>query len=130
MKMEELVWLERGTNWSIALTPEVAASLDAVDAKARARIRRYMKHFSTAGPTNLHKEVYRFEGRFPLGLSSGKKHAIYAFKGWQVRVYGGVIQVGGKGTFVGTEIESSKKKDKANKKLLTQAAQKLGELLS
>jgi hypothetical protein len=126
MKINDLEYVENGPKGAVALTKPVAAAFEDANAKARARISRAMLNFSELGPgRHLNQEVFRHEERVKLGH---EQVAIFAFKGWQVRIYGGIEQINGKPTFVGTEIDKSKKQDKANRSLLRQAASKLLDL--
>ncbi len=126
MKIDDLEYVENGPKGAVALTKPVAAAFEDVNPRARARILRGMQNFSELGPgRHLNQEVFRHEARLKLGH---KQVAIFAFKGWQVRIYGGIEQINGKPTFVGTEIDESKKQYKANRNLLQRAASKLLDL--
>lgn len=128
MRTDKLEWVENGPKGAVALTPAVKSAFKRADARARGRIERYMKWFATLGQEELHSEAFKFEGRFPESPGSQKKVAIYAFKGWKVRIYGTVEEVNGIRTFVGTEIDVSKKQNKANRTLMLRAAIRVGEL--
>jgi hypothetical protein len=65
------------------------------------------------------------QGTFPTGERGGEKCAIFAFKAYQLRVYGGYIP-GRDREFLCTEIEVAKKRDRANR--LKRSAKLLGEI--
>jgi len=129
MKLSDLVPIKDGPKGAVKLTTDVADAFEGVDARGRARILRTMSYFCDIGSTKLQKEVYRFEERINVGSGNRRKRIpIYAFKGSQVRIYGSVRSINKKRTFVGTEIDASKKQNKANRALLKKAAEKFEAL--
>ncbi len=91
-------------------------------AKERARCEKWMRFYAEDGMEFLDKEKLRHEGKFSTAQKGGTPHSIWAFKAWQLRVYGGVV----KGNhFICTEIDASKKQDEASQSLLKTAARKL-----
>jgi hypothetical protein len=86
-----------------------------------------MMLFAQDGAELLDKTKFRFEDRLPAGDRRGTQVAIYAFKAWQLRVYGGMS--GDESEFICTEIDSSKKADSADQNKLKRAAKKLGTYL-
>lgn len=128
MDTDELVWVEIGQRYDVALTKGVAKSFKNAKAKARARITRNMEIYADKGSEGLPPEAFRHEGRFPMGGRKGGRCAIYAFKGWQTRIYGSTRSILDKPTFIGTEIDLKKKQDTADQALLRRAARKFGEL--
>lgn len=119
--MKELDKVCEGAKFTIWVTHAVAKALRKVPAKERARLLAWMQRFANDGFEYLDTEKLKHEGKFPVGDRSGTSVAIYAFKAWQVRVCGGVIG----GDFIGTEIDASKKRDKADRDLLERSAKKL-----
>jgi len=87
-----------------------------------------MKRFAARGPEVLIETQFKFQERLTTGGQAGAKVAIYAFKAYQLRVYGGYVP--GKGDeFVCTEIEVTKKQDEADRKVLERSARYLGEFV-
>jgi hypothetical protein len=113
----------QGPDSTVAMTQSVYKTFSMVAAKARARIKRPMEKYAEEGPRHLNREQFRLEMRCPSGRGS-EKVAVYCFKAWQVRVYGVRITMNEKPVFVCSEIDPSKKQDKANPKLIKQAAKK------
>ncbi len=109
-----------GKHCSVVMTTAVEEQFCRVDAKQRARCLEWMKRFASDGPRLLDKQKFRHEGRFPVGDKKGTQVAIYAFKAWQLRLYGGMVG----GVFVITEIDI-KKDDAADQGKLRAAAKKL-----
>lgn len=124
---DELIEIAEGPRGSVFLTRQVDRVFGNAEPNVRARILRYMNRFAELGQSELNAVNFKFEARLPVG-ASGTKIAIYAFKAWKTRVYGAVTEVGGKMAFIGTAIDTSKKQDKANQRLLRRAADKFGEL--
>lgn len=108
------------------MTAQVAKQFAKVDARERARCQKWMSFFAEDGHDFLDDKKLKHEGKYPTGQKSGTKVSIWAFKAWQVRVYGGVAKGN---VFVATEIDTSKKQDAADRELLESAAKKLAEFL-
>ena len=94
--------------------------------KQRTHLARYFERFCELGPQRLGEEKFKLEDRFPDG--KGGTIAVYAFKPFKLRVYGGILRVGGKTTFVGTRT-NEKKQDKANRELLKAVASDIADLV-
>lgn len=120
--MNDLIEVSVGKSFSVYMTRGVAKRFDKVAAKDRARCRAWMQRFADDGYENLDNTKLKNEGQFSTGDRSGTKVTVWAFKAWQLRVYGGVVRGS---LFVCTEIDDSKKQDAANRDLLKSAAQKL-----
>jgi len=86
---------------------------------------RLMKHLANNGPEAFNPTQYKHEGRFPSGRPGGGVVAVFALKAYQLRFYGGFVNLGGKRCFV-VEDGDIKKKDKADQSLLVAVAKKLG----
>lgn len=131
--LEELVEVEfpdssdASFRFTIYMTREVWETYDKLDASWRARCEKNMEFYRRDGPVNLSPDKFRNEGRHHTGGKSGKEIMIYAFKAYQVRVYGGKIP--NVDCFICTEIDPAKKQDKADVAKLRRAAQKLGRYL-
>ena len=131
--LDELVEVEfpdsadHSFRFTIYMTREVFETYDELDAKWRARCEKIMEFYARHGPEDLSKEKFRSEHRYHTGGKSGKESMIYAFKAYQVRLYGGKIP--DVDCFVCTEIDPAKKQDKADKTRLRRAARKLGRYI-
>lgn len=77
----------------------------------------------------LPRERFNSEGRHPTGGKGSVDVLIVAFKAHQHRLYGVVIENDGKKTFVGMELVTDKKKNKADQSLLKRIAKKYGDFL-
>lgn len=130
MDWSDLTWVESTRKYAVAMTPAVAAVFRGAGANQRARVLRYMKRYAEDGRKNLHDPVFKFQGRLSDGSGSSKKVAVYAFKAWKLRVYGVETSYDGKTVFVCTEIDITKKQDKADQNKLKRAATNFGVLLA
>lgn len=154
MNVTDLVWMEVGNRYAVALTREVATELAQANEKGQARVRALMVSFLDRGPAGMRGDVFPFEYRSRIGKPP-KSVAVYAFKGHQVRVYGDtytaaspyILQKGGKvpqtvvrcrdqefsiagkSVFLGTSIDIQKKQDDADKQKLKAAAQLLFKIM-
>jgi hypothetical protein len=70
----------------------------------------------------LPKERFRFETRVD-------GHAVFAFKGWQLRLYGGYIPNARPADFLIVEIDPNKKQDRADRGCLARAGRALKNLV-
>jgi len=80
---------------------------------------RYFERFCELGPQSLGEEKFKLEERLPDG--KGGAVAVFTFKPFKLRIYGSILTVAGKRTFVGTRADA-KKQDKANRELLKATA--------
>jgi hypothetical protein len=122
-----------GTAAVVLVSDDVKVQYDAVlngtdvqSVKRRTQLNRYLKEFCSNEPHRLSDLQYKKEGNYKDG--HGKTVAIWTFKPTAWRLYGAVLKVNGKKAFVGVEVDPSKKRDKANKKLLESAALLIGKL--
>ena len=120
--MEELEFVCEGRSYRVSMTKPVAKAYRKIDADRRARLMRWMKRYAEDGFEFLDPEKFMREGKFSVGDRAGSEVVIFAFKAWQVRVVGGVVQGS---HFIASEIDVSKKQDKADRALLERAARKL-----
>ena len=96
---------------------------DGTDQLSRQRLthlRRSFREFCDVHPHRLPPEKFKKEGDFPDGL--GGTVAVFAFKAWQWRLYGAVLNVAGRRCFVGMRVDPEKKQDRANQSLLRATA--------
>lgn len=154
MNVTDLVWMEVGEKYAVALTREVADELTQANAKGQGRVRALMKFFLNRGPVGMRGDDFPHEDRITVGKPP-KKVSVYAFKGHQVRVYGDTytaekpykveghkkkpvltamcngkeFHVPGKSVFLGTSIDIHKKQDDADEQKLKSAANLLFEIM-
>jgi hypothetical protein len=101
-------------------------SNDKLSVQRRTHLARYLERFCEIGPQGLGQEKFKREDSFPD--SRGNQVAVYAFKPFKWRLYGGILTVGGKRCFVGVRADPSKKQDKADQTLLRNAASDIAAL--
>lgn len=118
-----------GNHCGVWLLRRVAKTFRALDAKRRARLMELLRILSQDGDKYLSPEKFRFEKRCHVGGAAGRDVAVYAVKGWQVRLYGSFVKVGGQNAFVCSELDASKKQDAADQGMLERAARKLAPWL-
>lgn len=124
--MDDLITVCRGKSFKVMMTKSVSDQFVKVDARERARCQKWMERYAEDGHANLDAEKFKHEGRFTVGDRAGTKVAIYTFKAWAIRVYGGVV----KGNiFVATEIDVSKKQYAADRAKLARAAERLARYM-
>lgn len=99
---------------------------DEISVKRRARLARYFREFCEHMDyyMRMGQDKFKKEGNFPDG--NGKMVAVWEFKAFQWRLYGGVTDVSGRRCFVGVAVDPDKKRDRANPQLLAAAAKRLG----
>jgi hypothetical protein len=122
---DDLSYVVSGAVYDVALLMRVARVFVRLPAAPRAALVRTMEIFGEEGPHNLPITQFRPEDRLPVGDAQGTRMLVCAFKAWQVRVYGAVVRIDGRPTFIGSEIDDSKKQDKADRGCLTRAARNL-----
>ena len=116
-----------GANCSVRMTAKVKKAFEKADARSRARCGKFMDFFAKDGRDNLIETQFRTEGRFRTGGKGSKEVLIYAFKAYQLRVYGGIDPQ--TGDFVCTEIDPSKQQSVADQEKLKRAAKIFGDLI-
>lgn len=124
--MDKLIDVSVGERFRVSMTPHVHKQYQRADAKARARCEKWMRFFAEDGHEYLDDKKLKHEGKFPSGKPGGTDLAIWAFKAWQLRVYGGVVNGN---HFIATEIDIAKKQDAADQAALKSAAKKLAEFI-
>lgn len=123
-----LTTLKAGRSAAVLATPDVAKEVEKLEPNRRHRLLAVMEKFAEYG-FRMPKEQFRSEGRFGIGDPSGKEIQIFAFKGWQVRVYAGELPRGGQRTLICTAIDPAKKTDGADQALLRTAARRMKPFL-
>lgn len=100
---------------------------DKISVQRRTRLGRYFTEFSNYVDyfRRMGQDQFKKEGNFPDG--HGGSIAVWAFKAFQWRLYGGMGDVAGRRCFVGVAVDSDKKRDRADQELLKTAAKRLGE---
>lgn len=81
--------------------------------------RLFERYCSTSAPNN-NDQQFKKEGNF-----GAAKVPVWAFKAFQFRLYGSSISYEGKETFFGVQVDSSKKQNRADRKLLEAAADEI-----
>lgn len=130
----EFACVEDGPHASVRLSPDLHReymqlfqNTDQLAKKRRKHLERYFARYCQLGHGSLGDDKFKFEDSFPDG--HGKQVHVYAFKSFQLRIYGGIITVAGKRCFVGVRWDPSKKSNKANQQLLRLAADDIAELI-
>ncbi|MDR6263993.1 hypothetical protein [Roseobacter sp. N2S] len=124
--MKNLLDVTNGRHCSVRLDKKIEKTIRKAPAINRAKWETLVKHFAKLGPEDFNSTQFKREGRFSLGLASGKKENIYVFKAYQLRVYGGYLTIGGKLNFIFVEA-LIKKKDQVTQDFLKNIAKKVGE---
>lgn len=122
--MDELVTLVVGQRYKVSMTRKVHKVYLRADAKQRARCEKWMRFFADDGHEFLDDTKLKYEGKFPTGRPGGADVGVLAFKAWQLRVYGGIVNAN---HFIATEIDIAKKQDAADQSALKGAAKKLAD---
>ena len=107
-----------GRSRGVWLTKEVKTALDGLaqsDRKTYSRLVALLEKFCEFGHTNFPPQHFDFQER--IGGT-----AVYRFRSFDLRLYGTLRDVEGKGSFVGLSVDLSKNQNKANRKLLEKAA--------
>lgn len=124
INVEELL---PGAFATIAMLPHVVEEWNRFREKERGRVERAMKNY--AAGRKLPREQFRFESREKVGDERGTTVGVWTFKGWQIRVYGIELRWGATNYFVCSEIDTDKKRDKADPACLRRAAQNVRVLV-
>src|SRR5262245_41562494 len=125
-----LAILASGLAAEIRALPVVKDSIDGLDEKRKARLRFIMEKAADHGPERLPPEQFKPEERLSIGDKKGTKVEVYAFKVHQYRVYACQTSYRGKRTLVCTDVDESKKQDKANRSILIRAATRFAPYLT
>ena len=124
-----------GETGAIRLAPDVYAAYrqaicgnGEIETKRRVQLDRYFREFCDHEYffRRLSDQKFKNEGNFPVG--KGCQVTVWAFKAWQWRLYGAILQVNGTRCFVGVNVDPNKKQDKADRKLLRDTAAKIANL--
>lgn len=119
--MGDVVEVCAGAFCKVVMTRQVHKAFRKAPADARARVEKWLGFYSEDGRDALDDTKCKFEGRFPLGDKAGTEVAILAFKAKQLRLYGSLRN----GVFVATEIDLTKKQNRADQEKLRAAARKM-----
>ena len=117
-----------GDRADISLTPKVFKEFKKAKEDMRAAVLRTMRAYACNGQV-MNKERYRKETTLTIQKKTRHSITVFAFKAFQLRVYGGDCQISGRRTWVGTGIDICKKKDKTAPERLKAAAEKLAEVV-
>jgi hypothetical protein len=125
--------VNEGRAASIRLSPKalreyekVRSGTDEHSVKRKKCLERYFQMFCGETFHRLTPEQFKWEGSFANG--KGTKTAVWVFKVWQWRLYGGVLTVEGKKCFVGVLVDPAKKQNKADPSILAAAAKEIADL--
>jgi hypothetical protein len=126
--------VQDGPHAAVRLAPDVHAeymqlfeNTDHLSKKRRKHLQRYFHRYCELGHQALGEDKFKFEDSFPD--EKGRQVPVYAFKSFQLRLYGGILTVDGKRCFVGVRVDSAKKSDKADQQLLRAAANDIAHLV-
>jgi hypothetical protein len=99
---------------------------DKISVKRKTRLKRYFAEFvnNVDYYKRMGQDKFKKEGNFPDGHQG--QVAVWEFKAFQFRLYGGIAQVSGRRCFVGVAVDPDKKRDRADQGLLATAARRLG----
>jgi hypothetical protein len=86
------------------------------------QIGRYFSRFADSGPKSLGDKMFKSLGKFRDG--AGNEPQIWEFKAYQFRIYGIIAEYRRKRAFLGTECDPSKKREKADQRILKSAAER------
>ncbi len=108
---------------------QVIDGKDKISVQRKTRLQRYLAEFVNNDDfyRRLNSEQFKKEGNFPDG--NGGTVAIWEFKAFQWRLYGGIAKVAGRRCFVGIAVDPDKKRDRADQQLLATAGKRLGRLV-
>ncbi|WP_414831676.1 hypothetical protein [Afifella sp. YEN Y35] len=100
---------------------------DEQGARQAATIKRYFERFADGGPDYLdNSQMLKRQGRVKDG--AGKQVTVFAFKAYQWRLYGVLQHYRGRPSFVGLCVDSQKKQNKADAKILSKCGILAGKL--
>lgn len=99
---------------------------DKISLQRKTHLQRYFQEFCASLRPRLSEEKFKKEANFPDG--SGGQVSIWAFKAWQWRLYGSILNVAGKRCFVGTRVDAAKKQNRADQGVLRSAASDIAGL--
>lgn len=125
--MRDLIDVVIGRRFRVSMTRQVQKTYLKGNAQHRFRCEKWMRFFADDGHELLDDQKLKREGKFPSGQRGGTDITIWAFKAWQIRVYGGIVNGN---HFIATEVDIAKKQDSADQATLKSAAKKLAELIS
>lgn len=121
-----------GSLRAVYVDQRVAHMLADIPARHRAHVRSVICRYCDSDLKYFDETQFRKEGRYSSKRKDGKQYQIWAFKGFQIRLYGSTIDFdtssGRKSGFVITAIDLKKKQNKPDKELLKSAALALGRL--
>lgn len=111
---------------NVWLTPNARESIDnlsSADRRTRARLNALLKRYSEHGHEIFQKQAFDFQERID-GIG------IYRFRSHDLRLYGTLATYRNARSFIGAEVDESKKKNKADRNKLKSAAAKCKSVLS
>jgi hypothetical protein len=125
--------VSHGSAGEIRLSPSAKKEYDKLESskdpnaiRQRTQLKKFFERFCSHGEAGLSPEQFKREGTYPG--HNRRKIGIWCFKPWQWRLYGAILEVMGKKTFVGVRVDPAKKQNKADQALLKAAANAIAEL--
>lgn len=119
--VRDLIMVQETGRRRVGLLPDVHEVFCELETRWRVRFERYFTTFGTPGLI-LPPEHFKPEGRFPTGGPKSRDVMVSVFKAYQCRIYGVTVQLNAVATFVGMEIVTNKKTDRADQELLRRVA--------
>lgn len=104
----------------------ICVAKDELSVRRKTALDRYFLEFCQSKLARLNDKQFKKEETF--STASGKRVAVYAFKVWKWRLYGALLHIEGVKAFVGVRVDADKKQDKADRALMSAAAQFISEL--
>lgn len=124
---EELRCVYKGRRATIFMDRSTKEEAEKAPVRDGARVKNIIRAFADDGPDQLPSDQLRKEGRYHVGDQQGRKEQVYAFKSYQLRIYGAFVP-GQPGCFVCSEVDF-KKQNRAEQDKLKRAASKLAKFV-
>lgn len=123
-KLGQIYEVAAGPHGIVAITERCKTALDGAPDRAHDQFIAFAHKACAIGFRAMPDTLFKFEGRHRVGGKTGREVAVYAFKPRGLRIYGGVFSMPGVTVFIGTEMVE-KKRDKADRKALARAAERV-----
>lgn len=115
----------QGTKRAIAFSDAHWRIMETIQPNARAKVEATMRAYCDRGPQDMPPQRFKFETQYE---QSGKMTRIEVFKARHVRFYGACGRLGSRPVFLVTGVDTAKKDDAADQRIL-RAAGKLAHKL-
>jgi hypothetical protein len=120
-----LRYVVEGPTRRVAMLANVVREFEKLEARVKSALQRQMHNY--AHDHRLPDTQYKLEERVDVG--HGTRIGIWAFKSRHVRVYGAEVPLGGATVFICSEIDTAKKRQKANPGYIQRAARNIQAVL-